>query len=227
MGAPASGAARRAPARARGGGRRAPARARGGPPPRSGGSRARRRRPRRPGRGAAGPSGSRPWLHEVAPRRPGRDRHFEPVHRRARVTVGGGAGRRGYPRRSASGPNFQRRARRGPGNMSGWPTPSPVSPPPATCWSTSPASSTPTPRSGPIRRIRSSGWPSAPRATAARRCAAASTRRTSWRSRRPPCEYRAAQGITGPLFLGKDTHAPLRPGPGHRARGAGRRTASR
>ena len=46
-------------------------------------------------------------------------------------------------------------------------------------------------------------------------------------------EYRAGQGITGPLILGKDTHAVSRPGRAHRARGArgqrrhGRRAARR
>ena len=35
-------------------------------------------------------------------------------------------------------------------------------------------------------------------------------------------EYRAGQGITGPLYLGKDTHALSLPGLDHRDRGAGR-----
>ncbi len=36
------------------------------------------------------------------------------------------------------------------------------------------------------------------------------------------CEYRAAHGIDGPLFLGADTHALSETGPGQRAGGAGR-----
>ena len=39
------------------------------------------------------------------------------------------------------------------------------------------------------------------------RCAAASTRTTSSRSPSAICDYRAAQDITGPLFVGIDTHA--------------------
>ena len=35
------------------------------------------------------------------------------------------------------------------------------------------------------------------------------------------CDYRRAQGIDGPLFMGKDTHALSGPGAAHRARGAG------
>ena len=33
------------------------------------------------------------------------------------------------------------------------------------------------------------------------------------------CDYRRAQGIDGPLYMGKDTHAALRAGAAHRARG--------
>ena len=40
------------------------------------------------------------------------------------------------------------------------------------------------------------------------------------------CRYRAAQGYTGPLFIGRDTHALSRARLADRARGAGRRTAS-
>ena len=36
------------------------------------------------------------------------------------------------------------------------------------------------------------------------------------------CEYRKAQGITGPLFLGKDTHALVGAGAAQRAGSAGR-----
>ena len=36
------------------------------------------------------------------------------------------------------------------------------------------------------------------------------------------CEYRAAQGYDGPLFLGRDTHGAVRAGLGQRDRGAGR-----
>ena len=36
------------------------------------------------------------------------------------------------------------------------------------------------------------------------------------------CDYRAAQGIDGPLYMGKDTHALSGPGAAHGARGAGR-----
>ena len=49
--------------------------------------------------------------------------------------------------------------------------------------------------------------PSAPAATAARRSTARSPRRTSWRSPRPSASTARGKGITGPLFLGKDTHA--------------------
>ena len=38
-------------------------------------------------------------------------------------------------------------------------------------------------------------------------------------------EYRAAQGITGPLFIGADTHALSAPGADHRARRARRQRA--
>ncbi len=33
------------------------------------------------------------------------------------------------------------------------------------------------------------------------------------------CEYRTAQGTDGPLFLGADTHAPVRAGEDHRTGG--------
>ena len=36
------------------------------------------------------------------------------------------------------------------------------------------------------------------------------------------CDYRRGQGIDGPLYMGKDTHALSAPGRAHRARGAGR-----
>ena len=35
------------------------------------------------------------------------------------------------------------------------------------------------------------------------------------------CDYRRAHGTDGPLYMGKDTHAALRSGAAHRARGAG------
>ena len=35
------------------------------------------------------------------------------------------------------------------------------------------------------------------------------------------CDYRRSQGIDGPLYMGKDTHALSGPGPAHRSRGAG------
>ena len=35
------------------------------------------------------------------------------------------------------------------------------------------------------------------------------------------CDYRRGQGIDGPLYMGKDTHARLRARPAHGARGAG------
>ncbi len=41
------------------------------------------------------------------------------------------------------------------------------------------------------------------------------------------CEYRAAQGIDGPLYLGADTHALSEAGPGHRAGSAGRERCPR
>ncbi len=44
----------------------------------------------------------------------------------------------------------------------------------------------------------------APRLVAARR---PSPRRTSWPLRQAICDYRRSQGIDGPLYMGKDTHA--------------------
>ena len=41
------------------------------------------------------------------------------------------------------------------------------------------------------------------------------------------CEYRRGQGIDGPLYMGKDTHALSGAGPAHRARGAGRQRRAR
>ena len=51
---------------------------------------------------------------------------------------------------------------------------------------------------------------------------APSPKPTSWPSPRPSANTAAAQGIDGPLFMGKDTHAALRPGPAHRPGSAGR-----
>ena len=72
--------------------------------------------------------------------------------------------------------------------------------------STSTGCSPPTPASRPPRRSRS-----APPGTAARRSTAASPRPTSSRSAPRSAAYRAEQGITGPLFLGRDTHALSEP----------------
>ena len=58
----------------------------------------------------------------------------------------------------------------------------------------------------------SSASPSAPRATAARRSRPRSTTTTSPPPRQAIVEYRAAQGIDGPLFIGADTHALSEPG---------------
>ena len=52
--------------------------------------------------------------------------------------------------------------------------------------------------------------------------AARSPRRTSWPSRRRSASTARAQGIDGPLFLGKDTHALSGARAAHRARGARR-----
>ena len=41
------------------------------------------------------------------------------------------------------------------------------------------------------------------------------------------CDYRRANGIDGPLFMGKDTHALSEPGAADGARGAGGAAASR
>ena len=83
--------------------------------------------------------------------------------------------------------------------------------PRARCWSMFPGWSPPTtpdtrPRAGgAARRVRHLG---APRLVVR---ALASTRRTSWRSRRRSAQYRQAQRIDGPLFLGMDTHALSEP----------------
>ena len=67
-------------------------------------------------------------------------------------------------------------------------------------------------RRGPgSRATRRSASPSAPRATAARRCGGASTRRTSSPSRRRSPSTAPAPASTGPLFLGRDTHALSEP----------------
>ena len=63
---------------------------------------------------------------------------------------------------------------------------------------------------------------SAPAGIAARPPTARSPRPTSSPSPRRSATTAATEGIDGPLFMGKDTHAALRPGPAHRARGAGR-----
>jgi len=61
----------------------------------------------------------------------------------------------------------------------------------------------------PGRRARPdpSSSPSAPAAIAARPCAARSRKATSLPSPQAICDYRRGQGIDGPLYMGKDTHA--------------------
>ena len=59
----------------------------------------------------------------------------------------------------------------------------------------------------PTRATRGTPSPSGRAATGGRRATGRSPRRTSWRSRQAICDYRRGQGIDGPLFLGKDTHA--------------------
>ena len=82
---------------------------------------------------------------------------------------------------------------------------------------TRPASSTSmrwsgrTTTSGPTRPTPPSGSPSAPPAIAVRRSVAPSTRPTSSRSTEAICRYRASRGYTGPLFIGRDTHALSEP----------------
>ncbi len=56
-----------------------------------------------------------------------------------------------------------------------------------------------------------SGCRSAPPATAGPRSRRRSTRTTSLATTQAICEYRAAQGIDGPLYLGADTHALSEP----------------
>ena len=63
----------------------------------------------------------------------------------------------------------------------------------------------------PDASIASSGSPSAPRATAARRSTVPSTRTTSSPSPRPSASTARQKGIDGPLFLGIDTHALSEP----------------
>ena len=63
---------------------------------------------------------------------------------------------------------------------------------------------------------------SAPAATAARRCDGTFTEAHILAITQAICDYRRGQGIDGPLFMGKDTHAAVRPGPAHRAGSAGR-----
>ena len=68
-------------------------------------------------------------------------------------------------------------------------------------WSASTTSASPT------WATAGSASPSAPAATAARPATAPSPRRTSWPSPRPSATTAATEGIDGPLFMGKDTHA--------------------
>ena len=89
-------------------------------------------------------------------------------------------------------------------------------------------SSPPTTRSTPTRPTSASGWRSAPPGTAARRSTAPSTRTTSLATTQAICDYRAAHGIAGPLFLGAGTPTRCRePAWTTRARGAGRQRRPR
>ena len=58
---------------------------------------------------------------------------------------------------------------------------------------------------------RRNGLVSAPAATGARRCGAHSMKRTSWQSPRRSVNTAAARGSSGPLYIGKDTHALSEP----------------
>ena len=72
-----------------------------------------------------------------------------------------------------------------------------------------------------------SGSASARRATAARACDARSTRTTSPPPARRSVDYRGAQGIAGPLFLGRDTHGLSEAGVDHGAGGLRRQRRRR
>ena len=58
---------------------------------------------------------------------------------------------------------------------------------------------------------------SAPAAIAARRCDGTFTEAHILAITQAICEYRRAQGIDGPLYMGKDTHALFRPSAAHGA----------
>ena len=107
-------------------------------------------------------------------------------------------------RRTARSPEEQNRrpwlpipvpdSRRNPKTSSTWPRWSP----PTTPWC-------PTPRTSTSR------WRSGRRDTAGRASTRRSTRRTSWPPRRPSSSTAPSQGTTGPLFIGRDTHALSEP----------------
>ncbi len=65
--------------------------------------------------------------------------------------------------------------------------------------------------SAPTRPIRPSGSRSARPATAVRRSRPRSTRRTSWPRPRPSAAIGPPRATTGPLFIGRDTHALSEP----------------
>ena len=89
--------------------------------------------------------------------------------------------------------------------------PAPVSPPSPRTSSTSTPCSRPTTTGTPIRASPPSGWRSAPRGTAARRCPPRSTTTTSRPPARPSSSTGRRRAPTGPLFIGRDTHALSEP----------------
>ena len=83
----------------------------------------------------------------------------------------------------------------------------PASRPPRRCWLISRGWNGTISSAGRIRTIPPSRSASGPAGTAEHPCAARSTSRTSWRSPRRSATTGMSRRITGPLYMGKDTHA--------------------
>ena len=73
-----------------------------------------------------------------------------------------------------------------------------------------------------LERPRRSGWRSAPPGHRGSSLDGSFTEAHIVATTQAICDYRSGQGIAGPLFLGRDTHAPVRAGLGLGAGGAGR-----
>ena len=107
--------------------------------------------------------------------------------------------------------------------MAPWPpTREPDSPPAPRTWWTSPTSSRPTSTSSPIPTTSPSRSPSARAGHRGTSLTTSFNEAHIAATTQAICDYRTEQGYDGPLFIGRDTHAPVRARLGHGAGGAGR-----